>query len=500
MADNAFSVRVPNALEALMAGEQGYKDVSASIKQNRIDSTREQAAQDVLQGGNPQNALARLLSVGDDKGAATLATVIHNQQQGDFQNRSLAATIEHQRATEKQGAASLAETAGFHKGTLAQQDAALNKPQLISEVDPFTNEKTHIIFDPRTKTATPIRAPSAAQPVPAPIPAPVAAQPVPVSPNSSVPPATAEPVATPAPPATGGRNEQVFQALRPDMQGPVKDLVDGKTTLESYLPRQRPILERAARAYSPGWSPADNTLGLSPNAIEMGGRQLAGGNLAALTNVGRGAQSGRDLAKLRNKAADVLINEHQLTPTEAAEYLNKQEQRYKAEQSGQMAQSRSLGTMEARMGTAAFEAEGAIKLARGIIEKVDRTTVLPFNKLIELKDKNLLNPDQAELFTRTQGVVNAYAAVMSRGASVTTDASRHRAEELLNTASNPATYNRVLDTMQQEINMAKNAPEAMRDFYSVKYGHKSLGSPPAATTPAASSDTPPPVKWRVLPQ
>lgn len=187
---------------------------------------------------------------------------------------------------------------------------------------------------------------------------------------------------------------------------------------------------------------------------------------AALTNLGRGAQSGAVLQAVRAEAAR-QDEEAGITPEQRAQL--------QAEYQGQKAAQRTLGTTEARMGNAAFEAEGAIKLGRDVINKVPRTSFLPFNRLIQGFQNQTLNPDQAELFTRTQGIINAYAAVMARGANVTTDASRHRAEELLNTASNPEVYNRVLDTMQSEIDMAKNAPDRMRQFYMQRYGGNAVG-------------------------
>lgn len=137
---------------------------------------------------------------------------------------------------------------------------------------------------------------------------------------------------------------------------------------------------------------------------------------------------------------------------------------------GRAAGARTLGVMEARMGSAAIEAEGAIGQARGVIERLDRTSFLPYNQLRQLYDQKRLNPDQAELYARTQAIVNTYSAVMARGANITTDSSRHHAAELLNTAGNAETYNRVLDTMLQEIEMAKKSPMKMREFYAKMYG------------------------------
>jgi hypothetical protein len=162
-----------------------------------------------------------------------------------------------------------------------------------------------------------------------------------------------------------------------------------------------------------------------------------------------------------------------------------------AEFEGRKAGQRTLGTQEARMGSAAMEAEGAIKLARGAIEKVPRTSFLPINRLIKGYQEQTLNPDQAELFTRLQGVVNAYSAVMNRGANVATDASRHRANELLNDAADAPALNRVLDVMNSEMDMAKSAPARMREYYRQQYGARSVDQGTAAGAPGAAPATVP---------
>lgn len=162
-----------------------------------------------------------------------------------------------------------------------------------------------------------------------------------------------------------------------------------------------------------------------------------------------------------------------------------------AEFEGRKAGERTLGTQEAKMGSAAFEAEGAIKQARGVIERLPRTSFLPLNKLVQGYQNQTLNPDQAELYGRTQAIVNTYSAVMSRGANVTTDSARAHANDLLNTAGDPATYNRMLDTMMSEINMAKNSPERMRQFYREKYGPQATAPANGATVPPAAGATAP---------
>lgn len=167
-----------------------------------------------------------------------------------------------------------------------------------------------------------------------------------------------------------------------------------------------------------------------------------------------------------------------------------------AEWEGRKAGQRVLGTQEAKMGSAAFEAEGAMKLARGTIDKVPRTSYLPLNKLIQGYQSQTLNPDQAELYARAQAIVNTYSAVMARGANITTDASRGHAEALLNTAGDHDTWNRTLDTLQSEIDMAKGSPEKMREFYRKQFGAKAIApdtAPPGAVAaPAAGTSAAPP--------
>jgi hypothetical protein len=189
-------------------------------------------------------------------------------------------------------------------------------------------------------------------------------------------------------------------------------------------------------------------------------------------------------AKIKvQREIDKYMAERNISPQEMAQRT--------VEYEGRKAGSRTLGTMEAKMGAAAIEAEGAIKLVRGVIERLPRTQFLPFNQLIQGYSKKTLNPDQAELYARAQAIVNTYSAVMSRGANVVTDSARHHASELLNTAFDPKTFNRVLDTLQNEIDMAKMSPAKMHEYYrklygpkAVEEGHGAAGAPPSGAKPA----------------
>lgn len=73
---NPFEVRVPNVLEALMLGQQSYKDA-------RNQSALSEAGQ-ALQGGNQQDAIAKLLAAGNVQGALAISNLGNQQWDRQF--------------------------------------------------------------------------------------------------------------------------------------------------------------------------------------------------------------------------------------------------------------------------------------------------------------------------------------------------------------------------------------------------------------------------------
>lgn len=236
--------------------------------------------------------------------------------------------------------------------------------------------------------------------------------------------------------------------------------------------------------------------------------EAAAGNAAETGDVARlgelyravGPEAFRNLGRTSDPLKSAAIkwalqkdNEEKISPDQRSRLW----QENHARGTGMGAAERAIAQSETRMGIAAMEAKNAITLGRGSIDKVPRTSFLPLNKLIEGAQKQTLSPEQAELNARVQAIVNSYSAVMSRGANVTTDASRHHAGELLQNAMNPEVFNRVLDTMEQEIDMALKSPQMMREFYAKKYGEGAVagtaspqiggapGAAPAGGAPAA---------------
>lgn len=72
---NPFEVRVPNAFEALLAGDAGYQSSQDWRKRRAMDSARSEAERALASGGDTRSAIARLLSVGDTAGANAIASI-----------------------------------------------------------------------------------------------------------------------------------------------------------------------------------------------------------------------------------------------------------------------------------------------------------------------------------------------------------------------------------------------------------------------------------------
>lgn len=163
---NQFSVPVPDLNQAIAGGEESYNAVQKLMQGNQLKQAREVAAKNIMDGGDPKQSFATLMGIGDKDGANTLATFMHNQQTGDFQNRQLgqqneqfgitsAETARTDRAREAQATAALEETKNQHR-------LDLGKP-LVAGEDPYTGGKSYIVRD-NTGAYVPLVIPQRPQP------------------------------------------------------------------------------------------------------------------------------------------------------------------------------------------------------------------------------------------------------------------------------------------------------------------------------------------------
>lgn len=141
MPDNQFSVAVPNPLQALLVGEQGYKDMRSNVQESQKEQAR-QAAAKAFSSNDPganRNALAALLAAGDVQGANAVANFGQQDWERGF------------RTTE----AGRAQTNADRSFGLQQQTA--NTAQIVTAEDANGN-KTPIRVD-REGRATAIQVP-----------------------------------------------------------------------------------------------------------------------------------------------------------------------------------------------------------------------------------------------------------------------------------------------------------------------------------------------------
>jgi hypothetical protein len=150
---------------------------------------------------------------------------------------------------------------------------------------------------------------------------------------------------------------------------------------------------------------------------------------------------------------------------------------------GKKAAERTGSVQERKMEIATKELEQFLPPAREAIKNVPRSSFLPWNKLLEGYQNATLNPAQAILRSRTQAVINAYAAIIGRGNSTVTVNAQKNANEQLSAAMDQDVYGAVLDTLANEAMLATQAPEMAREAHRQKPGGQTAApsGPPAGT-------------------
>lgn len=122
---NAFEVRVPDVMQAFLGFDQSYKDARANRLQDQQQQARAQAAQMIQSGVDPKQALGILLGAGDVQGAQAYGTITDHEAQRAYQDRALAATVEHNKALERQSGAQLSATLSHYRALEGQAAATL---------------------------------------------------------------------------------------------------------------------------------------------------------------------------------------------------------------------------------------------------------------------------------------------------------------------------------------------------------------------------------------
>jgi hypothetical protein len=124
--------------------------------------------------------------------------------------------------------------------------------------------------------------------------------------------------------------------------------------------------------------------------------------------------------------------------------------------SGATAAERSLATQTAKMSTAANEANKMIDVVRNLSDKVNRTEYPTINAVSNAVSKGTGGTEIVQLNTSINALVNSYARAISPTGQPTVSDKNH-AREVINSAYSTGQISAILDVMQQEMAIAREA-------------------------------------------
>lgn len=141
--NNPFFITPANPLQALMTGVQGYDRAQKATLENEMRAGRLEAAQALESGGDIKSPLAKLLSIGDVKGAEAIVTYANQQAQRGLQERQLTQQAQQFGVTS-------AESARHNKATEGLTAAAQNKPLVLPPGSGLVDRQGNILREPTT--------------------------------------------------------------------------------------------------------------------------------------------------------------------------------------------------------------------------------------------------------------------------------------------------------------------------------------------------------------
>ena len=130
----------------------------------------------------------------------------------------------------------------------------------------------------------------------------------------------------------------------------------------------------------------------------------------------------------------------------------------KIDLAGQMKEQTTAGGISGKVKYAENELSQSIPLALEASKAVDRGSFVPLNKLMQMANTSISDPDLLNLKIKTQSVLNAYDMLAARGG---TDVGKRDAQHaLLSSAQSPEAFATALKAFEQEAQVAKSAAAA----------------------------------------
>lgn len=198
------------------------------------------------------------------------------------------------------------------------------------------------------------------------------------------------------------------------------------------------------------------TDGLSAASTEVTARQIINGDLSGLQNIGRGVQGDAKLTAIKNKAADLLINEYGMSPKDAAGHLSTKLQEFKAAGVGANTEARTTASRESNLNLILKATDAAIPEALRLSEEVARTGWVPVNKLIQGGQVMASDPKLKQFGMANLQLAEHWARAMNP-TGVMRDGDRDLALHFLSTADSKETYRAAVMQLKTQITRERDA-------------------------------------------
>jgi Chaperone of endosialidase len=200
---------------------------------------------------------------------------------------------------------------------------------------------------------------------------------------------------------------------------------------------------------------------MSQDAIEQAARRDILGDSSGMTGLNRGASGTANLNAARDREAKILQEEMDMTPQQAAEYVARKRNEFRAAGIGMSAEARTAGTREANLNMILATTDAAIPSALETSKKVARTGWVPINKIIQYGEVIASDPDLKEFGMANLQLAEAWARAMN-ATGVMRESDRDKALEYLSTADSPATYERAVNRLRTQIMRERNAVRSQK--------------------------------------
>ncbi len=219
--------------------------------------------------------------------------------------------------------------------------------------------------------------------------------------------------------------------------------------------------------------------GLSDAGVEVSARQAAMGDQSWAKNIGRGAQSGKDVTKVRNRLSDILINEQGKSPQEAARFVAEASREWAASQIAANAGARTRANRVANLEMILEVADSAVPAAIEMSKKVNRIggQWKPLNEFIQKGQVITSDPDLNDFGIANLQLAEGWAKAMNP-TGVMRESDRDLALKYLSTATSHDTYERAVKQIQKQI---QREMSAINKGHSPKENSKTVGEVPSPT-------------------